>query len=167
MKKIRKMIYGVGFIFVMCMLQACSPDPNPVSAITITNNLLSFSATNLSDENKTKVNSTDENITFNWTINLDINGNKSSYSGTSKKNVLPVLAGNEIEVTFKPSTNQNEATFTLPDGTTQRVTKAEPSFKWTVPQTIKTGDKITGESSYRDGDVASKSIGRILFEVVE
>ncbi|MBO5427210.1 MAG: hypothetical protein J5996_02150 [Prevotella sp.] len=161
------MINGVGFIFIMCMLQACSPDPNPVPAITITNNLLSFSATNLSDENKTKVNSTDEDITFNWNINFDINGNKSSYSGTSNKNVLPVLAGNEIEVTFKPTTNQNETTFTLPDGTTRKITKVEPSFKWIVPQTIKTGDQITGESTYRDGDVASKSTGRILFEVVE
>lgn len=159
------MVYGVGFIFVMCMLQACPPDPDP--EITITNNLLSFSATNLSDVNKTKVNSIDENTTFNWTINLDIDGNKSSYSGTSKKNVLPVLAGNEIEVTFNPSADEFEATFTLPDGTTRKVTKAEPSFKWIVPQTIKTGDQITGESSYRKDNTENKNTGRILFEVVE
>ncbi len=163
-----KTMNAVALIVLMFGICGCEDgDDNPEPAITITNNLLSFSATNLSDENKTKVNSTDEKIMFNWTINLDIDGNKNSYSGTSKKNVLPVLAGNEIEVTFKPTTNQNETTFTLPDGTTRKVTKAEPSFKWTVPQTIKTGDQITGESTFRDGDVASKSTGRILFEVVE
>lgn len=164
MKSLMKTMNAVVLIVLMFGICGCEND-DPV--ITTTNNLLSFSATNLSDENKTKVNSTDENITFNWNINFDINGNKSSYSGTSKKNVLPVLAGNEIEVTFKPTTNQNEATFTLPDGTTRKVTKVEPSFKWTIPQTIKSGDQITGENTYRDGDVASKSTGRILFEVVE
>lgn len=158
----------VVLIVLMFVICGCDYDnDNPDPAITITNNLLSFSATNLCDENKTKVNSIDENNTFNWTINLDINGNKSSYSGTSKKNVLPVLAGNEIEVTLNPSADEFETTFTLPDGTIRKVTKAEPSFKWTVPQTIKTGDQITGKSTYCDGNVASKSTGKILFEVVE
>lgn len=164
MKSLMKTMNAVVLIVLMFVFCGCDDD-EPV--ITIETNDLSFSATNLSDVNKTTVNSTDEKITFNWTINFDINGNKSSYSGTSKKNVLPVLAGNEIEVTFNPSTDEFETTFTLPDGTTQKVTKEEPSFKWIVPQTIKTGDQITGESTYREGDGASKSTGRILFEVVE
>jgi len=165
MRKLRKGIYFVALIFVACILQACSDHDDPV-VITITNNLLSFSATNLSDLNKTKVISTDENITFNWEINLDINGNKSSYSGTSNKNVLPVLIGNEIEVRFNLSADESEAIFTLPDGTIRKLTRAESSFKWIVPQTIKSGDQIIGVSSYREGDAEYKSTGRVLFEVI-
>lgn len=70
-------------------------------------------------------------------------------------------------MTFNLSVDEFEAVLTLPDGTTRKVTKAEPSFKWTVPQTIKAGDHITGESTYRDGDTKDKNTGRILFEVVE
>lgn len=146
----------------MGMLQACSHD-DPVIRI----NSLSFSVKNLSDLNGTIVKSTDENITYTWNINIDVNGNKYSYSGTSNKNVLPVLAGNEIEVTFNPSADENEATLTLPDGTIRKVTREEPSFKWTVPQTIKAGDQITGVSFYRKDDAVCKNTGRILFEVIE
>ncbi len=146
----------------MGMLQACSHD-DPVIMI----NSLSFSVKNLSDLNGTIVKSTDENVTYTWNINIDVNGNKYLYSGTSNKNVLPVLAGNEIEVTFNPYADENEATLTLPDGTIREVTREEPSFKWTVPQTIKTGDKITGISFYRKDDAVCKNTGRILFEIVK
>ncbi len=162
MRKLRKIIYLVTLISVMGMLQACSHD-DPVIKI----NSLSFSVKNLSDLNGTIVKSTDENVTYTWNININVNGNKYSYSGTSNKNVLPVLAGNEIEVTFNPSADENEATLTLPDGTIRKVTREEPSFKWTVPQTITTGDQITGISFYRKENVEYKNTGRILFEIVE
>lgn len=164
MKNLKKTVNVVILIVLMLCAWGCGDD-SPV--ISTTTKDLSFSATNLSDLNRITVNSTSENVTFNWTINMDINGNKKSYTGTSKKNVLPVLAGNEIEVTFKPSADENEATFTLPDGITRKLTRTEPSFKWTVPQTIKTGDQITGVSSYRKDDMEFKNTGRILFEVIE
>lgn len=162
MKSLMKTVNAVVLIVLMFGVCGCEDDDQVIQT-----NDLSFSATNLSDLNKTKVNSTDENITFNWAINLDINGNLYSYFGTSKKNVLPVLAGNEIEVTFNPSVDEFEAVLTLPDGTTRKVTRTEPSFKWTIPLTIKTGDQIAGVSSYHKDKVEYKKTGRILFEVVE
>lgn len=57
------MMNAVVLIVLMFGICGCKDgDDNPEPAITITNNLLSFSATNLSDENKTKVNSIDEKI---------------------------------------------------------------------------------------------------------
>ena len=163
MSRLRKMIYASVMVSVMLMLQACPPDPEPIS---ITTNNLSFSATNLNEVNKITVNSTYENTTVNWNIAFEIDGKKYPYSGESKKNVLPVLAGNEIDVTFMPSADEHEATFTLPDGTIQKVTRENPSFKWTVPQIIKTGDQISGISSYVKDNVEYSNTGRILFEVV-
>lgn len=165
MKKIVKKVSAVVLMALLCIVYGCGDDDS--APVLIENKDLSFSAINLSDLGHITVRSTDEVYTSNWELNLDINGNKSSYSGTSKKNVLPVLVGNEIEVTFDPSVDENDATFTLPDGTTRKVTRAEPSFKWTVPQTIKNGDQITGVSSYRKDNTEYKNRGRILFEVVD
>lgn len=164
MKSLMKTVNAIALIVLMFSLYGCKDDD---TAVTFKTKDLSFSATNLSDLNKVSANSVDENSTYGWTINIEINGSKYSYSGESKKNVLPVLAGNEIEVTFNPSVDEYEAVFTLPDGTIQNVTRTEPSFKWTVPLTIKSGDQITGVSSYRKDKAEYKNTGRILFEIAE
>lgn len=148
---------------ILCVFAGCKDD-DTFSEIEIKD--LEFTATNLSDRNATSANSLYENILLEWNVIFNINGENVSFTGVSKKNVLPVMAGNEIEVSYTTQTDNFEITYTLPDGSTRVMTKAQPSFKWIVPQTIKTGDRINGEMKINKGGAIYKTTGQILFEVV-
>lgn len=117
---------------------------------------LYFEAVNLSmDSNRENIaKSGNTVVSTTITISVTVNGETVSQSYSKTSNELFVLPGNEIEITFYPSCEEEtEAVISLPDGTTQRVTTSKPSFTWIVPDDGSQGMKITGESHYeRKGD---------------
>ena len=81
---------------------------------------------------------------------------------------LPVLAGNELEVPFPPAwPGETEAYFTLPDGTTRKLTVSEPTFKWIVPEDFVSGMQIKGESHYETDDNIYNMTGVITLITLE
>lgn len=88
----------------------------------------------------------------------------TSLSGSSKSNELPVLAGDELEIQFTPTCpEQTEAYFTLPDGTTRKLTV----FKWLVPENFAHGMQIKGESHYETDDNIYNKTGVITLIALE
>ena len=88
-------------------------------------------------------------MTHNWTVNITINGETTTFSGSNKSNELPVMAGDILEVQFQPSCEkETEATFTMPDGIIHIATENTPTFTWTVPDNFFPGMQIKGESHY-------------------
>ena len=100
-------------------------------------------------------------------MNVTINGETTTVSGTKKSDELPVMAGDEIEIQFNPSCpEQTEAYFTMPDGTSHKATVADPSFKWTVPADFTSGMQINGETHYETDDCIYNRTGAItLIEI--
>lgn len=136
---------------IAVIFQSCETD-DPV----IIGKDLYFEAINLSmDSNRENMaKSSNTIVTTTITISYTINGETilQSYSKTS--NELLVLPGNEIEITFFPSCEEeSEAVISLPDGITRKTTSSNPSFTWIVPDDITKEMKISGESHYkRKGD---------------
>lgn len=146
-------------------LQSCRDEK-----LNDTSNYLQFRATNLSigNGNLTASNGRGAIVTTNWTTVVIVNGNATTYSGVSKSNELPVMAGNEIEVKFTPSCpEQTEAYFTMPDGSTHRATASERSFTWTVPAEFTSGMQIKGESHYEADDFIYTEKGTITLIAIE
>lgn len=140
-------------------LQGCGHnDPK----ITINSKDFDFEAVNLTvDEGQLSANGGTP-VTVNWSVNLTINGETTTVSGTSKSNELPVRAGDEIEILLNPSCpEQAEGHITLPDGTTRTLTASSPSFKWTVSDDFTPGIEIKGESHYETGDAIYNLTGVI------
>lgn len=145
-------------IAMMLGLQSCSDDPK----ITISSNDFAFKAVNLSVDNGKLTAIGGTNITTNWTVNLIINGETTTISGTSKSDELPVRAGDEIEIQLNPiCSEQTEGRITLPDGTSRTLTATPPSFKWTVPDDFTHGMEIKGESHYETDDMIYNLTGII------
>lgn len=146
-------------IAIMLGLQSCGNDD---SKITDNANNFNFKAINLTvDDGKLSANGGTP-ITVNWTVNVIINGETKTISGTSKSNELPVRVGDEIEILFVSSCpEQTEAYFTLPDGSSQKTTVSSPSFKWTVPSNFTSGMQIKGESHYETKDFIYNATGII------
>lgn len=140
-------------------LQSCGDDPK----ITINTNDFDFEATNLTvDDGKLTATSGGTTVNVNWTVNITVNGETTTVSDTSKSDELPVRAGDEIEIRFTPRCpEQTEAYFTMPDGTSHKVTVNAPSFKWTVPDDFTPGMQIKGESHYEIDDAIYNETGFI------
>lgn len=101
-------------------------------------------------------------------IPISVNGSATVSIVVRNGNELPVVAGNEIEVIFEPTRqNETEATFTLPDGTVRTVTATSPSFKWTVPENFKSGMVIKGESKCMDDHVIYEASGSITLIAIQ
>ncbi len=164
-----KKLYSVlGSVIVMCMmlmLTGCLPHkPTIVTG-------LNFEDTNCSADGEKKLiaqGSGIVNVTVTTTFTITINGQSTVVTTTKKTNELPVMAGNEIEIVFTPSCQEEtEAFFTLPDGKTQKVTASSPLFKWTVPDNFKSGMEIKGESIYEIDEAKYKASGKIILTSIE
>lgn len=139
-------------------LQSCGDDPK----LTVNSNDFDFRAINLTVDDGKLTASGGTTVTVNWTVNVSINGQTTTVSGTTKSDELPVMAGDEVEIYFTPSCpQQTEAYFTMPDGTTHKTTVSAPSFKWTVPDNFTAGMQIKGESHYETDDCIYNIVGAI------
>ena len=168
MKYLSKIFRSLVIVSMMLTVMGCvSGCKGPTQ-----NTSLTFKATNNSSkgEKTLSANSRDSlTIITETSITLDLpNGTSTFYSITRNGNVLPVIAGNEVEIEFTPSCiEETEAFLTLPDGKTQKVTASSPSFKWTVPDNFKSGMEIIGESSYETDDAKYKASGKIILISIE
>lgn len=143
---------------IMLGLQSCRKD----SQITFNSNDFDFKAINLTIDDGKLTAYGGKPVTVNWSVNVTINGETTTISGTKKRNELPVMAGDEIEIQFTPSCpEQTEAFFTMPDGTSHKATVSAPSFKWTVPANFYAGMQINGETHYEVGDYIYNLTGTI------
>lgn len=139
-------------------LQSCGDDPK----VTINSNDFDFKAVNLTVDDGKLTATGGTTVTVNWTVNITINGETTTISGTKKSDELPVMVGDEIEIYFSPSCpKQTEAYFTMPDGTTHKATISAPSFKWMVPDNFASGMQIKGETHYETDDCIYKRSGTI------
>lgn len=153
-----KIIFTLITIVSILGLQSCNDDPK----ITINSNDFAFNAVNLTvDDGKLTANGGTP-VTVNWAVNVTVNGETTSVSGSSKSNELPVLEGDELEIQFSPTCQeQTEAYFALPDGTSRKLTATEPTFKWIVPQNFSPGMRINGESHYETNECIYNTTGVI------
>ena len=154
---------------IMLIFTGCNHD-NLVELIKTTADL-KFKAINCSagGEDKPTAQSNKElDTSITISVTMIINGQTTIKGITKKGNELPVMAGNEVEIEFTPSCpNETEAFFTMPDGTTQKVTTSSPSFKWIVPDNIKTGMEIKGESTYKKENTEYEASGKIILISIE
>lgn len=149
---------------IMLGLQSCGDDPK----VTINSNDFDFKAVNLTVDDGKLTATGGTTVTVNWTVNITINGETTTISGTKKSDELPVMIGDEIEIYFSPSCpEQTEAYFTMPDGTTHKATTTDPSFKWTVPDNFTAGMQIKGESHYETDDYIYNRTGTITLIALE
>lgn len=136
-------------VAMMLGLQNCKDDPKIISI----SNDFNFKAINLTVDDGKLTATGGVSTTVNWTVNVNVNGEITTVSGTSSTNELPVMAGDEIEIQFTPSCpEQKDAHFTMPDGTSHKTTVEAPTFKWTVPDNFTPGMQITGQTQYETGD---------------
>lgn len=154
-------------IAMMLGIQSCGhEDPK----ITINSNDFAFKAVNLTVENGKLSANGDQtvNITFDWSVNVIINGETTTINGSSKSDELPVRAGDEVEIQFNPTCpEQTEAYFMMPDGTSHKATVSAPNFKWTVPDNFTPGMQIKGESYYETEDAIYNETGVITLIALE
>ncbi len=139
-------------------IQSCIDDPKP----TINSNDFDFQAVNITVENGKLSATSGSPATVNWTVNVTINGETTSISGSTKSDELPVRVGDEIEIEFSPACpEQTEAYFTMPDGISHKVTVNDPKFKWTIPNNFSTGMQIIGKTLYETNDRIYNKTGTI------
>lgn len=150
---------------IMLGIQSCYPDP---PKLTVNSNDFDFMAVNLTVDNGKLTATGGTTVTVNWEVNVTINGQPTSVSGTNKSDELLVMAGNEIEIQFTPSCpEQTEAYFTMPDGTSHKTTVSAPSFKWTVPDNFVAGMQIKGETHYEADDCIYNRTGTITLVALD
>lgn len=148
---------------IMLRLQSCD-DPKPI----INSNDFDFKAVNLTVDNGKLTATGGTTVTVNWTVNVIVNGQPTTVSGTKKSDELPVMVGDEVEIYFAPSCQeQTEAYFTMPDGTTHKATVSAPSFKWIVPDNFSAGMQIKGETHYETEDCIYNRTGTITLIALE
>lgn len=149
---------------IMMGLQSCGDDPK----LTINSNDFDFKAVNLTVDDGKLTASGGTTVTVNWTVNLTVNGQTTTISGTKKSDELPVMAGDEIEIQFTPSCPEHtEAYFTMPDGTSHKATTSAPSFKWIVPNNFTAGMHIKGETHYETDDCIYNRTGTVKLVALE
>ena len=151
---------------IMLGLQSCEGDHKR----TVNSNDFDFKAVNLTVNNGKLT--ADGNIsvtsTVNWTVSVTINGQTTTVGGSNKSDELPVMVGNEIEIQFTPSCQeQTEAYFTMPDGTVYKATVNAPTFKWIVPDNFTNGMQIKGETHYETNDCIYNRTGTITLLALE
>lgn len=165
MKVISKIFTSILLVGLMVILQACPKDPKLVRD----DEAINFKVVNLTfDNGKLTAYCSNQTVTENYTFSVTINGQTTIVTRTKKSNELPVMAGNEIEVTFKPSyAEETEAYFTMPDGASYKATAANPTFKWTVPSNFTSGMQIKGESRFETDDFIFHHTGIVTLIAIE
>lgn len=150
---------------IMMGLQSCGGDPK----LTVNANDFDFKAANLTvEDGKLTATGGGTTVTINWTVNVSINGETTTVSGSKKSDELPVMAGDEIEIYLTPSCpEQTEAYFTMPDGTKHKATSSAPSFKWIVPNNFTAGMQIKGEIHYETDDCIYNRTGTVTLVALE
>ncbi|MDE5886404.1 MAG: hypothetical protein K2H46_02330 [Muribaculaceae bacterium] len=145
-------------VSVMLMLQGCPPDKP-----TFDSEIFNFKAVNLSvDDGKLSAHSGSPFVTNTTVVNISVNGQPSTITVTSKSNELSVRRGDEVEIVFTPSTSdETEASFTLPDGSTKILTAIDHTFEWTVPDNFTSGMQIKGETHYETSSAIYHQTGVI------
>ncbi|MDE6792224.1 MAG: hypothetical protein K2J48_03985 [Muribaculaceae bacterium] len=145
-------------IAIMLGLTNCGDDPK----LVVNSNDFHFTAVNVTVDGGKLTAIAGNDISIDWTVTTIINGELTTLSGTKKVDELPVIAGNEIEIQFKPYfPEQTEATFTMPDGSSCTTTVTSPVFKWTVPKNFTSGMEIRGKTHYETDDCIYNSTGVI------
>lgn len=141
-------------------LQGCNDKDPRVTKISAD---MDFKAVNLTVGEGSLVASSNQTLRSSWSVEVTIGGKTTTVSGESARNELPVLSGDEIEITFDPASgNETHATISLPDGTSRVVTASQPSFKWTVPDGFFPGMEIKGETAYELDDADYIKKGTII-----
>lgn len=166
MKASIKTLILLAALCVVASFQSCI-DEDPI--IVVGYNLY-FTAVNLSldEEGQNKAKSVGPYITTTITLGITVNGETTSQSFSTTSNELLVLSDNEIEITFYPSCEEEtEATLSLPDGTTHKITKSNPSFRWRVPNNINKSMEIRGESHYKRKGSECREAGLIILTPIK
>ncbi len=156
-----KIVTVLMMVMAIIGVQSCDND----ELISVIGNDLYFKAVNLSVDSDREygAKSCGPVTTISLSIGVTINGETTTQSFTSKSNELLVMPGNEIEIIFYPSCDEEtEATIYLPDGTKREVTVSNPSFKWFVPENFVSKMEITGESRYKRKGSECRETGRII-----
>lgn len=120
----------------------CDCDVPPIKVYTAP----SFKAINISATGDKTLTASDSKIVvnYNYTVTITVNGEPQIFTGSCSSNELPVMKGNEVEITasFDDNAATSNICFTMPDGNIQTVTKVNPNCKWIVPSSFSSGDKI-------------------------
>ncbi|WP_288110300.1 hypothetical protein [Bacteroides acidifaciens] len=160
MKNKKALLSGLMMIVLAVGVLSCE-DSKP----KFVSNGLDFKAVNLSADSDNEIVAVTGKgvvVSSSWTIKVTSDGQTIIVDGQSKSDELPVEAGDEVEITFTPSEpEEKEAFFTMPDGTSRKVTADAPSFRWTVPADFTSGMKIEGESHYKTDDAVCTQRGEI------
>ena len=170
MKKLIVVIKSLMIFSIMSVLMSgsCCKDCDPCEVKETRNVELIFNALNLSAEGSKPAYTGSPVVTNTQNITITVNGVSQNYSVTTKSYELPVSPGDEIEIQFKSSFDEEiDATFTLTGGTVHKVTTDAPSFKWIVPEGVKSGDKIIGKSHYETECFIYEGSGEITLIAVE
>lgn len=100
-----------------------------------------------------------EVVNLNYNVTITINGEPQTFTGSCSSNELPVIEGNEVEVvaSFDDAATTNVC-FTMPDGSKEIVTRADPICKWIVPTNFNDGDKIVAQWAANSGKIQHESL---------
>ncbi len=95
-----------------------------------------------------------------YSVTVAINGESQTFTGSCNSNELPVIEGNEVDivVSFEDDALTTNVCFTMPDGSREIVTKADPVCKWIVPAGFKPGDKIIAQWADNSGNIKNKDL---------
>ena len=141
-------------------LQSCCDDCDEPQVKVYT--APSFKATNVSVTADKSLTASDNKVVVNLTYNvtITINGELQIFTGSCNSNELPVIEGNEVEIvaSFDDDAATSNVCFTMPDGSKDIVTKADPSCKWIVPTGFRAGDKIVAQWADNSGKIQYESL---------
>lgn len=155
--KVSSMIMAISAIFLGGSLQSCHTSDPEIQVYTAPY----FKAANVSavGEKPLAANS-GVSINCSYTVTVMVNGESQVFSGTFSSTELPVVEGNEVEikVSFDNQAPSSYVCFTMPDGSTELVSKSDPSFMWVVPESFQAGDKIVAQWSDKSGKIEFETL---------
>lgn len=147
-------------------IQSCDPDPEPETPNIHVYTSPSFSAANISVTGDSVLKAKDSKIiiSLNYTVTLTIDGVPQVFTGSCKSNELPVMAGNDVEISadFDDNAASSYMCFTMPDGSKHIITKATPNFKWAVPSDFIPGAKIVAQWADNSGKILHESLSSYI-----
>lgn len=167
--KIKTMMALAMTMLIAVTTSSCCKDCDCDGFVTTTNNF-AFRTVNLSSTGETPLSAASGSIIVNTTVTVSItvNGETKKTTMSKSSNELPVVPGCEIEVSYDlKDASDASASFALPDGTNLNLNGASNSFKWTVPQSVKDGDKIEGECQYKIQKGKYHESGFIILKLID
>lgn len=98
-----------------------------------------------------------------------------SYSFSLTSNQMVASPGDEIEIKYTPTGEENEAVFTIENGETYEATAENPSIKFNIPDVMPEKMIIQGEAEYtkdnvkylRTGNIEILSLEKIMYENIK